>query len=173
MEPPSPEPAEPAPAEPAPSEPALVSDDPNGERRRWMSLLATAPTADLLALWEGFGPRAEFEWLRRPEAGGVMVQGRMGAVGAAFNLGEMTVTRCCLRLADGRVGHAYVQGRSGEKAACAAQIDALMQGVEAAAVRAAVLDPLAARLEDRRAERAAKVAATKVEFFTVARGDDP
>jgi alpha-D-ribose 1-methylphosphonate 5-triphosphate synthase subunit PhnG len=100
-----------------------------------------------------------------------MVRGRAGATGAAFNLGEMTVTRCALKLADGRVGHAVVQGRDRRKAEVAALCDALMQGAEAGAVRAAVLDPLKAAAAKRSGTRAAKAAATKVDFFTMVRGE--
>ena len=100
-----------------------------------------------------------------------MVRGRAGAVGAAFNLGEMTVTRCSLKLADGRVGHAVVQGRDRRKAEVAALCDALMQGDEAAAVQATVLDPLATAARERARLRAAKAAATKVDFFTMVRGE--
>ena len=38
---------------------------------------------------------------------GPVVRGRVGATGAAFNLGEMTVTRASVRLASGNVGHAF------------------------------------------------------------------
>ncbi|MGV6849788.1 MAG: phosphonate C-P lyase system protein PhnG, partial [Marinibacterium sp.] len=76
----------------------------DSERRKsWMSLLAKAPERDLLDLWRSYDLLPEFTWLRAPEAGGVMVRGRMGGTGAAFNLGEMTVTRCSLTLADGTV----------------------------------------------------------------------
>ncbi len=33
-----------------------------------------------------------------------MVRGRAGGGGSAFNLGEMTVTRCSVRIATGQVG---------------------------------------------------------------------
>jgi alpha-D-ribose 1-methylphosphonate 5-triphosphate synthase subunit PhnG len=77
-----------------------------------------------------------------------------------------------LRLADGAVGHGHVQGRSKTHARQAALIDALMQGPGAARVRAAVLDLLAAEMTARKAARAARAAATKVEFFTLVRGED-
>ena len=110
------------------------------------------------------------EWLRPPEAGAVMVRGRAGGTGAPFNLGEMTVTRCSLRLEGGQVGHAYVAGRSREKARIAALCDALMQDQgRAAAVRDAVLAPLARAAAETRETLAAKAAATRVEFFTLAR----
>lgn len=144
----------------------------NDERKAWMSLLAKAPAAELARLWEAFGDEPGHEWLRAPEAGGVMVRGRAGATGAPFNLGEMTVTRCSLKLDGGAVGHAYVQGRDKRQARQAALVDALMQTGEAERVREAILDPLAGALEAARAARAAKAAATKVDFFTMVRGED-
>jgi phosphonate C-P lyase system protein PhnG len=101
--------------------------DPATDRQRWMSLLAKAPEALLDRLWRRSG-RPAFDWVRPPEVGSVMVRGRTGGTGAAFNLGEMTVTRCVLRLASGETGHAYVQGRAKAKARQAALVDALMQG---------------------------------------------
>lgn len=141
-------------------------------RKGWMSLLATANEAELTQLWRDFGAEPGFDWLRTPEAGGVMVRGRMGGTGAPFNLGEMTVTRCALSLQDGTVGHGYVQGRSKTKARIAALVDAMMQTDQAGDLRARVLDPLAGTRADTRTDRAAKAAATKVEFFTMVRGED-
>lgn len=142
------------------------------DRKEWMGLLARAPADALDRLWQGLGVAPRFRWLRQPEVGAVMVQGRMGGTGAPFNLGEMTVTRCALALEGDAVGHAYVQGRNKRQAEQAALVDALMQGPTAAQVRAALLEPLAAQMQAGRAARAAKAAATKVEFFTLVRGDD-
>lgn len=141
-------------------------------RRAWMGLLSQADEAELTRLWRAFECDPTFEWLRAPEAGGVMLRGRMGGSGAPFNLGEMTVTRCALTLADGTVGHAYVQGRSKPKAEIAAKVDALMQTDQAEALQAALLQPLEAARHSRKTARAAKAAATKVEFFTMVRGED-
>lgn len=141
-------------------------------RQAWMSTLAKAPAEDVGRLWEALGAAPEHEMLRAPEVGGVMVRGRAGATGAPFNLGEMTVTRCSLRLSCGTVGHGYVQGRDKAHAKTAALVDALMQTAEAARVRAAVLVPLQQAMEAARATRKAKAAATKVEFFTLVRGED-
>lgn len=146
--------------------------DANTDRKAWMSTLAKAPAKLLSGLWADFGETPEFEFLRAPEVGGAMVRGRMGGTGAAFNLGEMTVTRCSLQLGSGEVGHAYVQGRDKAKARIAALVDALMQGPQADVVRATILTPLADHLQTQRALRASKAAATKVEFFTMVRGED-
>lgn len=149
-----------------------MSEPENEMRRTWMSLLARAPSGKLAELMEAGSFEKPFEWLRQPEIGSVMVRGRIGGTGAPFNMGEMTVTRCALKLADGTVGHGYVQGRSKAASQAAALVDAMMQTSEADAVRSAVLDPLQVERDEKRAKRAAKAAATKVDFFTMARGED-
>lgn len=146
--------------------------DPNAARKSWMGLLAKAPAADLARLWAASGQAPDHSLLRAPEIGGVMVRGRAGAVGAPFNLGEMTVTRCSVKLADGAVGHGYVQGRDKEKARVAALIDALMQTEAAGDVEARILTPLRDLSATAKAARSAKAAATKVDFFTMVRGED-
>ena len=138
-------------------------------RKGWMSLLAKAPPARLAALLPDL---PDTTLLRPAEVGSVMVRGRVGGTGAPFNLGEMTVTRCSLRLACGTVGHAYVQGRDKDHARRAAVVDALMQTTGAARIEAQVLHPLRLEAETTRMTRAAKAAATKVEFFTMVRGED-
>ncbi|WP_170524802.1 phosphonate C-P lyase system protein PhnG [Ruegeria arenilitoris] len=143
-----------------------------GDRRAWLGLLARSPAEALAALWAAYGARPEFQWLRTPEIGGVMVRGRAGGTGAPFNLGEMTVTRCALVLPDGTEGHGYVQGRDKTHAETAALIDALMQTGDADAVRSKILEPLTRQVQAVRTARAAKAAATKVEFFTMVRGED-
>jgi alpha-D-ribose 1-methylphosphonate 5-triphosphate synthase subunit PhnG len=138
-------------------------------RQHWMGLLARAAPARLAAL---FPDLPAHDLLRPPEIGAVMVRGRAGGTGAPFNLGEMSVTRCVVRLASGEVGHALVQGRDKTHAARAALVDALMQTGAAQAFHASVLDPLQADETARRSARASHAAATKVEFFTLVRGED-
>lgn len=142
------------------------------ERRGWMSVLAKAPTADLARLWAAVDAVPAFDWLRAPETGGVMVRGRAGGTGAPFNLGEMTVTRCSLQLAGGEVGHAYVQGRDRAKAQTAALVDALMQTARAEEMRRLVIAPLETAMTGAKQARAARAAATKVDFFTMVRGEN-
>jgi alpha-D-ribose 1-methylphosphonate 5-triphosphate synthase subunit PhnG len=145
--------------------------DANAERKSWMSLLAKAPEGRVPVLLDAALDRPAFVWLRPPEVGSVMVRGRAGGSGAAFNLGEMTVTRCALRLTRGEVGHAYIQGRRKTDAEAAALIDALMQTDAAGHLRATVLNVLHTERSATRQTRAEKAAATKVDFFTMARGN--
>lgn len=141
-------------------------------RKAWMSLLAKAPEGRIAQLLDAHQARPDFTWLRQPEVGSVMVRGRAGATGAPFNLGEITVTRCALKLEDGHVGHAYIQGRRTADAEAAALIDALMQTQAASVIQLSVLDPLQAEHAAQKQKRAEKAAATKVEFFTMVRGED-
>lgn len=139
-------------------------------RRDWMSVLARASAPRLVALMPAL---PEYEFLRPPEIGAMMVQGRMGGTGAPFNLGEMTVTRCSVRLAGcGTVGHACVQGRDKGHATRAALADALMQTPRAADIERAILTPLRTEASARGSARATRAAATRVEFFTLVRGED-
>ncbi|MCA2011386.1 phosphonate C-P lyase system protein PhnG [Cereibacter sphaeroides] len=137
------------------------------DRAKAMGLLARADATRLAAL---FPELPDHALLRGPETGAVMVRGRQGGTGAPFNLGEMSVTRCSVQLASGAVGHAHVQGRDKAHARRAAVIDALLQGDDS--LRATVLKPLAEAESARRQARAAKAGATKVEFFTMVRGED-
>jgi len=149
-----------------------VMTDPNAARKAWLGLLAKAPARDVAQHWAALDLAAPHQILRAPEIGGVMVRGRAGAIGEAFNLGEITVTRASVKLEDGTVGHGYVQGRDKNHALQAALIDALMQTDAAERVRDGVLTPLNATMTQRKSTRAAKAAATKVDFFTMVRGED-
>ena len=142
------------------------------QRRAWLSTLAQAPAPLMASLWDGLGTAPAHKVLRAPEIGAVMVRGRAGAVGAPFNLGEMTVARASVQLEDGVVGHGYVQGRDKGQALQAALIDALMQTDQAKSIEAAVLAPLREAAQTAKATRAAKADATKVNFFTMVRGED-
>ncbi len=146
-----------------------MSTLPQDQRKAYMGLLARSAPRSLAELLPDL---PDHVWLRAPEIGTTMVRGRVGGTGAPFNLGEITVTRCALQLPDGRVGHAYVQGRDKAHATRAAVVDALMQGDEAAQIRASVVTPLQAQEAACRQTRTEKAAATKVEFFTMVRGED-
>ncbi len=145
-------------------------------RAHWMALLARAPI-DILepALHDHAALPAR--WLRAPETGLMMVQGRAGGSGERFNLGEVTVTRCALRVqgddtegGEPTVGVAYVLGRSHRQVQLAALADALLQDpARQAALDASLLDPIRRHLAQVQSERQARAASTRVDFFTVAR----
>ena len=142
-------------------------------RRHWMAVLARAPVQELEAAWRGLRAPPEYVWLRRPETGLAMLRGRAGGTGAKFNLGEASLTRCALRTARGQTGIAYVLGRSHRHAELAAVFDAMLQDAELHPI--IVHDVIAALFAAQAARREAagrKAAATKVDFYTLARGED-
>lgn len=143
----------------------------NKTRQRWLQLLSRTDVETLTTIWQDLGLDSGYSWLRPAETGAVMVRGRMGGTGAAFNMGEMTVTRATVRLADGTVGFGYCAGRAHRKAELAALLDAAFQ--QDAALPERILPPLAETLENARSEQGRKAAATKVDFFTMVRGDNP
>ncbi|MCX8279441.1 phosphonate C-P lyase system protein PhnG [Phyllobacterium sp. 0TCS1.6C] len=146
---------------------------PDLARKSAMALLAQATRIELEERWDAWPAKPSIEELRRPETGLVMLRGRIGGGGAPFNLGEATVTRATVRLGTGMVGHAYALGRDREKVRLAAVFDALWQTPEARdAVEASVLRPIARRLDEDQSRRTSEAAATKVDFFTMVRGDD-
>ncbi len=152
-----------------------VRDQPaTTSRQQWMALLARAPTGLLETALGAHGTR-DPQWLRRPETGLVMVQGRAGGTGARFNLGEVTVTRCALRLSGdishtAAVGVAYILGRSHRQAQLAAVADALLQDpTRQQALEVSLLAPVRRHLARSRAQRQTRAQSTKVEFFTLAR----
>jgi len=140
-------------------------------RREIMSICTTATSEELNAVIAAVAPTLDAADLRPVESGLVMLRGRMGGDGRAFNLGEATVTRAAVALADGRTGFAHQLGRDREKARAAAIIDALWQGGERAAIERA-LAPLQQRIADAAAVAARRAAATRVNFFTMVRGED-
>ena len=141
------------------------------QRRRWLAVLARAATDQLEICWAEAGQPA-VTLLRQPETGLVMARGRAGGTGQRFNLGEITVTRCAVQSADGHIGHGYVAGRDRRKAELVASFDALLQAPDRrAALIEQVVEPLAAAQTSAKAQQARKAAATRVEFFTLVRGD--
>lgn len=135
-----------------------------------MGVLARTDRAALEQALETLDPAPCWTRLRAPESGMVMVRGRAGGDGAQFNLGEMTVTRCAIRLACGTVGHAYVAGRDQRKAELAAVFDALLQTeTHGPSLRAGIIAAEAARQQATREDALRRAAATKVDFFSMVR----
>jgi alpha-D-ribose 1-methylphosphonate 5-triphosphate synthase subunit PhnG len=140
-------------------------------RKAAMAVLAHSDGAEIAAFLEGVALPA-YEELRGAESGLVMVRGRAGGDGAPFNLGEAAVSRAAVRLATGEVGFGYTLGRDRHKALMIALCDALVQSnAFSDVVESKVIAPLrAARLAGQQ-QKAARTAATKVDFYTMVRGE--
>ena len=141
-------------------------------RRRAMALAGQASVDDLRAALARAGAATEAEDLRAPETGLVMVRGRIGGDGRPFNAGEATVTRAAVRLPGGETGFAYHLGRDRARARLAAILDAHWQRPDARPALEAALAEIAGRRAEAAQRAARKAAATRVNFFTLARGED-
>jgi len=138
-----------------------------------MRVCAEATEYELQAALASLGELPSYRVLRAPQTGLVMLRGRAGGNGQPFNLGEATVTRAAVQLQSGTVGFAYLLGRSQARARLAALVDALGQDAHyRARLDATLVEPVQARRARERASVRADTAATKVEFFTLVRGED-
>jgi alpha-D-ribose 1-methylphosphonate 5-triphosphate synthase subunit PhnG len=150
-----------------------VPDTDLAGRRRCAGLLAGATLNEIRAAWDALADKPDAKPVRGPETGLVMVRGRIGGGGSPFNLGEATVTRATVALASGTVGHAQALGTDKEKARLSAIFDALWQE-EATRdfVETTILKTVETRLAQEDVQKAEETAATRVDFFTMVRGDD-
>ena len=139
-------------------------------RQRWLSVLAKAPAQRVEALWNEVRGVPPYSVLRRPEIGLVMLKGRISGSGDPFALGEMTVTRAAVRMTTGEVGFGYAGGRHPRQAEIIAVMDALGQrGDWQQDLEEKIVAPLEREALARHRELNSRAAATRVDFFTVAR----
>lgn len=165
---------------PSPDDDAIRANNQTGpsdaSRREWIGLLARARPSVLENFLGNLSDLPAFEFPRRPESGLAIVRGRIGGAGAAFNLGEMTLTRCTVTTTDSATGArldgiACIAGRDRDHAVLAAKLDALFQdSTRGAVVRDCILPKLITAKAEADHAAAARTAATKVEFFTMERG---
>ncbi|HEV2897235.1 MAG TPA: phosphonate C-P lyase system protein PhnG [Pseudaminobacter sp.] len=142
-------------------------------RKAAMAALAMASGGEIRRLWDAAGIETDAQALRGPETGLVTVRGRIGGAGAPFNFGEATVTRATVRLPGGEIGHAYSLGRDKEKARLSAIADALWQNpARRAEIEEKIIAPLKTAQLGADEKRRTETAATKVDFFTMVRGED-
>ncbi|WP_432696417.1 phosphonate C-P lyase system protein PhnG [Marinobacterium sp. YM272] len=143
------------------------------QRQHWMSVLAKAPVEVLLELSEEAIKEVSFELIRAPEIGLTQVRARMGNKGERFNLGDMTLTRCVVRSSLDTVGYSYIAGRNKTHALRAAQLDALLQDPQMGeTLIARVIQPIESMLSKARSQKRRETDATRVDFFTLVRGED-
>lgn len=147
----------------------LWTDD---ERRQWMAVLAEADTDDLEALWNRWQDKPSYTVLHGPETGLIMAQARFGATTDLFYVGEATVTKCFVTLDGQGIGAAFILGRRPRHAEIAAVLDALLQDpFRRGHLMASIIHPLESRRQEAERREAARAASTRVEFFTMVRGE--
>jgi alpha-D-ribose 1-methylphosphonate 5-triphosphate synthase subunit PhnG len=143
------------------------------ERKWWMGVLSRAATQDLYALNSFIPPKDSYRLIKKPEIGTVMVEARAGGAGRRFNFGETTVTRCVVQLMSGELGFSYSLGRDKGKSEQAAVIDAVLQSGDAYVKNTifSILKTIEKKHLAAKNLQSRKAAATKVNFFTLVRGD--
>jgi alpha-D-ribose 1-methylphosphonate 5-triphosphate synthase subunit PhnG len=150
-----------------------MMNEPQLHRQTVMAVFARATGTELSVPIHRHWPRLAVRDLKPVEIGLVMLRGRIGGDGKAFNMGEATLARAIVELPDGRRGYGHVLGRDKELARLAAIADALWQGqADQEIVEREVVAPVSARLTHEKARRRTEAAATKVDFFTLVRGED-
>lgn len=143
------------------------------QRQQWQAVLAHSLPQELAALWAELNLNPEYQVIRKSETGLVQIQARMGATGQRFFAGDTTLTRSVVQLADGTYGYSYLLGRDKAHAERCAVIDALMQEkVRFRTLQETVIAPLAANREQRLAARRTQINSSRVDFFTLVRGDN-
>lgn len=141
--------------------------------RRRLSVLAKAPAKELMLRWNETGLDPAVELLRGPESGLVALLGRAGGSGQPFHVGEISATRVTVRIGSGQVGHAMIAGRDSRKAQLVAVIDALGQDpAHADMIERDIVAPLEQLARQADAKLREETAATRVNFFTMVRGED-
>ena len=142
-------------------------------RQRWMRVLAHSQPAALSTRMSALSLAPDYDTLRAPEIGLVQIQARMGGTGERFFAGDATLTRAAIRLNSGTLGYSYVLGRDKAHAERCAVIDALLQEQPYfQTLMETLIAPLEADRAARIAARQAEVNTSRVDFFTLVRGDN-
>lgn len=168
-------------------------------RMRLLALAETSWLEECLVVLSQAMVRAKmvvpsYSMVRAPEAGLIMARGRIGNTGHAFNVGEVLVTRCVVALnGEGEsralhqetererghhqdqslLGYAWVTGEKARHAEIAALLDALwLREAYAGLMDEHVAPLLMQRRMHKEDAEASAVAKTKVDFFTMVRGED-
>ncbi|SMD12214.1 alpha-D-ribose 1-methylphosphonate 5-triphosphate synthase subunit PhnG [Desulfocicer vacuolatum DSM 3385] len=142
------------------------------EKQNWMRLLALSPTGMLERQLNMLERVPGYKFLKQPEVGLAMIQARACGNGKPFNFGEIPLTRCVVSMG-GYTGYGYVSGRKKRHAVMMAVFDALLQDPEHHEdLQKSLLEPIAKKLEEKKQQKAQETGSTKVDFFTMVRGED-
>lgn len=139
-------------------------------RQQWMKLFSLSPECSLAELFQDLDLMPRLRVSLGPETGLITVRGRISNEGDLFNVGDASVTKTEVILDNHIKGLAFTLGASKEKSLHAAGLDAVMQSGPDVPTQLRI-KKLALELQDSRLKRAAQVTKTKVDFFTMVRGE--
>jgi alpha-D-ribose 1-methylphosphonate 5-triphosphate synthase subunit PhnG len=141
-------------------------------RPAWLAVLARASLQQMQSSMPSSDALPTMTHVRPAEVGMVMLRGRIGGTGNPFNLGEASVVRCAVRVGDGPLGVSYALGRDKRRAEVAALCDALLQDpLHHDQLQQTLVLPLAQSQAQAKTHAHDQVAQSKVEFFTLVRGE--
>ena len=175
----------------------VKNSHPVKKRQQLLSVLSKSSFDDINRFWQSLSIVPSYSLLKAPEVGMTMVRAKTGGTGQAFNMGEMTVTRTVIRLdvSEGHlkessseekgveekcveekrtdiIGFGYTAGRDTKKSELIAVVDAYFQLPEYTdLIEEKILQPLLDKQRHQEESEAKKVDATKVNFFTMVRGE--
>lgn len=142
-------------------------------RQHWMAVLAQSDPCDLEQRFTALKQRTTHQVIRPAETGLVQIQARMGGTGSRFFAGDATLTRAVVRLPSSTLGYSYLLGRNQAHAERCAVLDALLQEPSHfQALMETLINPLEAERQARLDARQAEISPSKVNFFTLVRGDN-
>ncbi|SHN61572.1 phosphonate C-P lyase system protein PhnG [Desulfovibrio litoralis] len=145
-------------------------------RQKWMATLSCAELQDLEDAISLLPNTLSYHYLKAPEAGLIMLKAKTGDKSHTFNMGELLVTRCIVSLTweqQSTTGYAFIKGDSQRHAELAAVYDALMQ-IESfnKILSTKLISPLNLKQKNKKQQMTKEIAETKVDFFTMVRGED-
>lgn len=145
----------------------------NTSRQHWLSVLARMTIQELTDARSALEMCPPYENVREPQSGLMMAEGRAGGSGGRFNLGQISVSRAAVRLNTGELGIGYCLGQNEAQAELIALFDALLQTDRQNELSAAVIEPAHRKQRAAADLKSRKAASSKVDFFTMVRGDNP
>ncbi|MFQ5904751.1 MAG: phosphonate C-P lyase system protein PhnG [Candidatus Binatia bacterium] len=137
------------------------------DRKKRFEILAQADSATLLPIADEILRAIEVDVLKKPETSLVMLRALDSVTGRPFNVGEVFVTECEVRLGN-HVGYSLIMGEEVERALAAAVIDvALESGQGSASSIEESLWQEEQHLQTNRKEEIALIGRTRVNFEIV------
>ena len=138
-------------------------------RKQWLQVLVRVPASDLIEASAAFS--FDIVVLKAPEVGLMMTNGRIHSTGQPFHLGEVSLTRCVLKDDLGHLGYGHILGRNKAQSRAIAIFDLALQRSDSTDQALELLTAWSAEIEEIDAMEAERVEDTRVDFFTMVRGE--
>ena len=139
-------------------------------RPEWISIFSKTNESLLKNSLDHINFKENYDVLLGPEIGSIMIQGRAGGSGDKFNLGEATLTKCIVKFQE-KTGYSYHLGRNLIKSEYGAILDALMQIESYHSKLLMYVKEFQEEIQKEKTKIIAGSSESKVDFFTMVRGD--